>query len=117
FSRDWSSDVCSADIEETISKRIVAATANISEDITQTADRMDVAVRRALDQIQGASRTIDELISAKAVAAADAGGNRVSEINRVVTEQTDHFAALVSDRSAQLENSLHSHANILQQAL
>src|SRR5690606_16593406 len=37
-------------IEETIAQRIVAAPANISEDVTQTADRMDVAVRNALEQ-------------------------------------------------------------------
>src|SRR5690606_9440015 len=104
-------------IEETISQRIVAATANISSDVTQTADRMDLAVRNALEQIQNAARNVDELISIKAVAAADAVGNKVAEINRVVTEQTEIFSNLVSDRSAMLENSLQNHTNLLQQSL
>ena len=104
-------------IEETISKRIVAATATISDDVSQTADRMDVAVRNALEQIGTASRTIDELISIKAVAAADAIGGKVAEINRTVSEQTDAFAALVTDKSAQLEMALLNHNNILTQAL
>src|SRR5690606_30395020 len=84
-------------IEETISRRIVAATQGIADDVTTTADRMDVAVRNALDLISVASRNIDDLISVKAVAAADAIGGKVAEINRVVTEQTDAFSELVSD--------------------
>jgi len=95
----------------------VAATANISDDVAQTADRMDVAVRQALEQIQTASRSIDELISIKAVAAADAIGGKVAAINRTVSEQTEAFSALVTDKSAQLEIALHNHSNILSGAL
>jgi uncharacterized phage infection (PIP) family protein YhgE len=80
-------------IEETISRRIVSATQGIADDVTSTADRMD-APSAALAQIQQASSNIDELISIKAVAAADAIGGKVAEINRVVSERTDAFSAL-----------------------
>ena len=53
---------------EVIATRITAATSAISSDVESTANRMDSAVRNALEQIQVTSRHVDELISVKAVA-------------------------------------------------
>ncbi|MDR3471926.1 MAG: hypothetical protein P4M09_09590 [Devosia sp.] len=104
-------------LEETISQRIVAATANISSDVAATADRMDVAVRAALDQLQVAARTIEEIIEVKAVNAAEAVSGRVVEIHRAVDEQTSAFAALVNEKSEQLHIALLNHGNVLRDAL
>ena len=104
-------------IEETISKRIVQATSNITLDVAETADRMDTHVRQALEQIHNASRAIDEVISIKAVAAAEAIETRLTGLSGVVTSQTDDLATLVSDRSSQIESLLRSHGNVLQEAL
>ncbi|MEO5806926.1 hypothetical protein [Devosia sp.] len=104
-------------IEETIATRLVAATTSITNDVTNTANRMDLAVRNALEQIQIAGASIDQIVSVKAVNTADSIAKRMSEINSAVTEQTNTFAALVSDKSDQLQIALLSHGNILRDAL
>src|SRR5690606_11997870 len=107
-------------IEETIAKRIVEATANITLDVAETAHRMDLHVRQAMEQIHHASASIDEIISVKAVAATDAIEHRVNALNSAVTEQTTNLAqviavqsdaitSVVAGRTADLENALRSH--------
>jgi hypothetical protein len=88
-------------IEETISKRIVAATANITLDVAETADRMDTHVRQAMEQIHSASRSIDELISIKAVAATEAIEGRVTALNQSVMQQTNDLAGLIARQGEQ----------------
>src|SRR5690606_7702801 len=63
-----------------------------------------------------AARTIDELVSVKSVEAAQEIAERVSEINRVVTEQTNGFAPLVVERSEQLHALLQNHGGVLRDA-
>jgi hypothetical protein len=75
---------------------------------------MDVAVRNALEQIQTAARSIDELVSIKAVAAADAIGNR-SPRSTASSPSRPTSSPAGQDRSAQLENSLLNHGNIVLQ--
>ncbi|MDB5561370.1 MAG: Kinesin-like protein [Hyphomicrobiales bacterium] len=104
-------------LEETISTRIVAATANISSEVTETANRMDVAVRHALDQFQVTANTLDDLISIKAINTAENIGERVTQLNAAVTDQTNAFAALVSEKSDQLHLALQGHGNVLREAL
>src|SRR5690606_31138868 len=104
-------------IEETIANRITAATQNISTDITNTANRMDSAVRTALEQIRVAAGDIDQLLTVKAVDAVDTIETRLTDINRSVEEHTSAFAALVSERSDQLQGALSSHGNLLRDAL
>lgn len=104
-------------IEETIATRITAATQNISTDITNTANRMDSAVRTALEQIRVAAGDIDQLLTVKAVGAVDTIETRLSDINRSVEEHTSAFAALVSEKSDQLQGALASHGNLLRDAL
>ncbi|MEQ1900787.1 MAG: hypothetical protein ABL866_08645 [Devosia sp.] len=104
-------------IEETISQRIVAATASITLDVAETADRMDTHVRQALEQIQLAAKSIDEIISVKAVNATDAIESRVGALHNAVSVQTDNLASLVTERTNLLEQMLANHGNVLNQAL
>ncbi|KRA45531.1 apolipoprotein A1/A4/E domain-containing protein [Devosia sp. Root635] len=104
-------------IEETIATRITAATQNISTDISNTANRMDSAVRTALEQIRVAAGDIDQLLTVKAVGAVDTIETRLSDINRSVEHHTSAFAALVSEKSEQLQGALNSHGNLLRDAL
>ncbi len=104
-------------IEETIATRISVATATIAKDVTTSANHMDNAVRVALQQIQMAAASIDELVSVKAVNSAESISRRMGEINQAVNEQTNAFAALVSEKSDQLQIALLSHGNVLRDAL
>ncbi|MEP7241626.1 MAG: hypothetical protein ABI697_12135, partial [Devosia sp.] len=104
-------------IEETISKRIVSATSNITLDIAETADRMDTHVRQALEQIHQAAGAIDEVISIKAVAAAEAIEGRITGLSDTVSTQTETLTELVTSRSQEIESLLRSHGNVLQEAL
>src|SRR6185437_6889043 len=104
-------------LEETISKRIVSASANITEEVVQNADRMDVAVRSALDRLQDVTRNVEEIIEVKAVAAAEAVAGRMTQIHNEVNDQTNAFASLVNDRSEQLHIALLNHGNVLRDAL
>src|SRR5690606_20768310 len=92
-------------IEETISTRITAAAMAISENVETTANRMDVAVRGALDQIRLAATNIDQIVSVKAVDAVDTIESRLSDINRSVASHTNEFANLVTSKSAELQNA------------
>ena len=82
-----------------------------------SANRMDSAVRTALEQIHAAAKAIDEVVSVKAVDATIHIGAKVTELNRSVGEQTNAFAALVSEKSDQLHAALASHGNLLRDAL
>src|SRR6185437_8742683 len=104
-------------LEETISRRIVVATADVSEQVAASANRMDTAVRSALEQINAAARTIEEVVEVKAVAAADDISGRVAEMHRTVGEQTNAFANLINERSEQLHIALLDHGNVLREAL
>ncbi|WP_297104337.1 hypothetical protein, partial [uncultured Devosia sp.] len=101
----------------TIAPRITAATSAISSDVESTANRMDTAVRSALEQIRMAASNIDQLVSVKAVGAADAIEERLTTINQSVETHTSQFASLVIEKSAQLQNALASHGNLLRDAL
>src|SRR5690606_13434417 len=104
-------------IEETIATRITAASDAISADVEATASRMDGAVRGALDLLRQAGASIDQLVSVKAVGAAEAIETRLSGINRSLEEHTASFADLVTSKSEQLESALASHGNLLRDAL
>src|SRR5690606_28991818 len=85
-------------IEETISTRITSAALAISENVESTANRMDGAVRDALDQIRLAAANIDQIVSVKAVGAVDTIEGRLTDINRTVEEKTTQFSDLVTSR-------------------
>jgi len=104
-------------IEETISNRIVNAAANISTEVSATANRMDMAVRAALEQFQTAAVTIEDLVQVKAVNTANAIGSQLADVNRSVNDHTNAFAALVNEKSEQLRGALLSHGNVLRDAL
>src|SRR5690606_27705847 len=59
----------------------------------------------------------DQLVSVKAVGAAEAIETRLSGINRSLEEHTASFADLVTSKSEQLESALASHGNLLRDAL
>ena len=76
-------------IEETITTRISKATASISTDVEQTAARMDVAVRTALEQVKNAARHIEDLVEVKASAhAPNSSAPRSRKCSRTVADQT-----------------------------
>lgn len=104
-------------IEETITSRIAKATATISTDVEQTAARMDVAVRTALEQVKQATRHIEDLVEVKAVATAAELGAKLGAMQKTVSDQSAAFADVIDTRSEQLRNSLLSHGNILRDAL
>lgn len=104
-------------IEQTIGSRIASASLTISSDVEQTAARMDVAVRTALEQIREAAHHIEDLVEVRALDTANKLGQKVEEMNRTLVEHTGTFSELITTRSVELENSLKSHTNILRDAL
>ncbi|MBU1176551.1 MAG: hypothetical protein KKH72_14200 [Alphaproteobacteria bacterium] len=104
-------------IEETIATRISQATASLSTDVEQTAARMDVAVRTALEQVKDAARHIEDLVEVKAVATAEQLDARIGQMNKVVSEQSTAFAQIIDASSSRLDASLRNHGNLLRDAL
>ena len=104
-------------IEETIGTRIANASLAISNDVEQTAARMDVAVRTALDQVREAAQHIEELVEVRAIDTAKLLGDKVEEMNEALESKTNSFAELISTKSDQLEGALQGHSNILRDAL
>jgi len=104
-------------MEETIGTRIVGASANVANDIEQTASRMDLAVRTALEQIRSASAEIEDLVEVRAVNSVDQIAGKVENLNRTVAEHTDTFAEFIDARTGALENALQNHKNVLREAL
>ncbi len=104
-------------IEETINQRIVVAARGLSGDVEQSAARMDVAVRAALEKITGVADRFESLVRIDAAQSAENLGQQVEQISRTLSEKTGQFAHLVSQKSAELNTSLQSHGNILSEAL
>ncbi len=104
-------------VEETITTRISKATSSLSTDVEQTAARMDVAVRTALEQVKNAARHIEDLVEVKAVATAEQLGAQITEMQRSVTEQSAIFADTIDTSSQRLNASLRNHNNVLREAL
>jgi len=104
-------------IEETIGTSIASASLTISNDVEQTAARMDITVRTALDQVKEAARHIEDLVEVRALETANTLSKKVEEMNEAVTTQTDNFANIISSKSEELEGALKSHGNILKTAL
>lgn len=104
-------------IEETIGSRIASASLTISSDVEQTAARMDVAVRTALEQIREAAHHIEDLVEVRALETANQLGEKVEEMNRALVEHSDSFSTLITSRSSELRGALQNHGNILRDAL
>jgi hypothetical protein len=104
-------------IEETLASRISQATATLSVDVEQTAARMDVAVRTALEQVKEASRHIEDLVEVKAVATAEQLDSKLGEMQRTVSDQSAVFAQMIDSQNERLNASLMNHGNLLKEAL
>lgn len=101
-------------IEETVGSRIANASLAISTDVEQTAARMDVAVRNALDQIREASRHMEDLVEVRAVETADTLTGKVAsmhetldghvnQLNTSIEDQTKRLGDLVTNRTKEIE--------------
>lgn len=104
-------------IEETISSRIASASMSIANDVTESTERMDVAVRAALEQVRDATRHIEDLVEVKALDTANTLGAKVEEMNQTISSYSNSFSNLIDDKSEKLETALRSHGNILRSAL
>ena len=104
-------------IEEKIGTSIVDASLTISNDVEQTAARMDITVRTALEQVKEAARHIEDLVEVRAVETAQSLEAKVEEMNEALSSQTNNFAQIISEKSEELNNSLKNHSNILRDAL
>ncbi len=104
-------------IEKTIGTSLTKASITISSDVEQTASRMDIAVRTALEEIKEAARHIEDLVEIKALNTAKGLGEKLTEMNEVVVKQSDEFANIIEDNKEKLESSLKSHSNVLLEAL
>lgn len=104
-------------IEETIGTRIANASLTISNDVEQTAARMDVAVRTALEQIRDAARHIEDLVEVRAIDTANMLGEKIQQMSSTLNEHSEGFALMISSSSDQLNGALENHGNILRDAL
>lgn len=104
-------------LDVVIADRLAGVAQSILSDVGTIASGLDLSLGGAMSKLQVAAATIDELVSMKAVAAAEAMERRLSDTSAAIARSSEELTQLVVDRAAGLESTMRAQSGTFVSAL